>query len=255
MTAIESSQLLSCLSPQARSSLLRHANAVDLPLRTVLYEENSAPRFGFFLLSGLASVVVPMADGASAEVGFVGREGLVGAEHLLGPTPLSTRCEMQLSGAGLRVPLSDIQKAFDELQEVRSIILEFAQQRTAALAQIAACNRLHEAEQRLARWLLMAQDQTGYQELHFTHEFLSQMISTQRSTVTVVAGDLQRRGLIECGRGKIAISHRVGLEAAACACYPVLKRLREGLYRHAERGSQDGVNTRAAAQRQPSITA
>lgn len=228
---------LSGISPDVRASLLKHASAVDLPLDTILYEGGAIPHYAYFILSGVASIVTLMPDGESAEVDFVGNEGVVGGVHLLGPAPLSTRSVMQLAGAALRIPYQQLQHAFINSPEIHNRVLEFVQQHAAAMAQIAGCNRLHSAEQRLSRWLLMAQDRTGSDSLAFTHQYLAQMVGAQRSTVTVIAGELQERGLIRYSRGVIRVLDRPGLERAACACYPVLRNLLKGLY------SQDGESS------------
>jgi hypothetical protein len=120
--------------------------------------------------------------------------------------------------------------------------LRLLQVQYAAVAQIAACNRLHSAEQRLARWLLTAQDKTRATSLKFTHEYLAQMIATQRSTVTVVAHELQDRNYIEYTRGTIHILNRAGLESAACACYSVVRNLDSGVRASVD---SDGVRARA----------
>jgi CRP-like cAMP-binding protein len=109
--------------------------------------------------------------------------------------------------------------------------LEFVQEQTLSVSQIAGCNRLHEAEARLARWLLMAQDRTRSDVLNFTQEFLAMMLGAQRTTVTLVAGDLQRSGLIEYRRGRVKILNRKSLEEAACDCYKVIKNLYNNLYK------------------------
>jgi CRP-like cAMP-binding protein len=222
--------LLANFYPDIRHSLLKNATRLDLPMGTVLYQEDSVPRYAYFLLSGLASVLTVMPDGEASEVGFIGREGVVGSLHLLGPASLPTRCTMQLSGSALRVPLTELQQAFDNSPEVRGCILEFVQEQSAVAAQIAGCNRIHDAEQRLVRCLLMAQDRTKNETLDFTHEYLSQIISTQRSTVTIIAGGLQRRGLIRYSRGRIHILDRPGLAAVTCVCSSIIYRLFSELY-------------------------
>lgn len=223
---------LASLSPGNRASILRRATVVQLPRGSVLYEDVSAPRYAYCLLTGLASVVTAMSTGDSAEVAFIGHEGVVGSLHLLGPATLPTRCFMQLPGSAYRIPFSEMQTAFQNSSELRNRILEHVQEQAAVVAQIAGCNRLHTTEERLIRWFLMAQDRTGYDTLDFTHEYLSGMIATRRSTVTMIAGDLQKRGLIQYSRGTIHILNRPGLEAATCACYPIIKRLLAGLYQN-----------------------
>jgi hypothetical protein len=111
-------------------------------------------------------------------------------------------------------------------------VLEFVQEQAVSLGQLAGCNRLHGNEERLARWLLMAQDRTHSDTLNFTQEFLAMMLGARRTTVTLIAGVLQRQGLIRYQRGKVKILDRGGLEEAACDCYRIAKELYVSLYRH-----------------------
>lgn len=226
-----SNRLLSALSPTVRNGLLKQAKAVELPIHTVLVEQMEAPRYVHFLLSGLVSVVTARPNGEAAEVCFVGVEGVVGALQMLGPASLPMRYTMQLPGSALRVPFQDARNTFEQSSEFRQLLLEFLQEETAIMAQISGCNRLHNAEQRLVRWLLMAQDRVGKDKLQFTQEYLAEMIATQRTTVTVTAGSLQERGLIQYSRGNIRILDRPGLEAIACGCYGTIKELLDGLYK------------------------
>jgi CRP-like cAMP-binding protein len=221
---------LSSLSATNYETLALLSTAVDLPLHTVLYEEDCTPRYGYFLTSGLASVVTPMSNGESVEVGFIGHEGVVGSLQLLGPASLSTRCMMQLSGSALRISYSELQKIYATSDEIRVRIQEFVQQQAIMVGQIAGCNRLHNSEQRLIRWLLTAQDRTQSDVLKFTHQYLAEMIASQRTTITVIAGELQERGLIRYSRGSVHILDREGLEKMACDCYAVTKRLYFNLY-------------------------
>jgi CRP-like cAMP-binding protein len=183
------------------------------------------------MTSGLASIVTSMPDGATAEVTFVGREGVVGAVHLLGPAEVQTDCFVQMEGTALKIALSDLRDAFESSEEIRQRILENVQEQMLTISQIAACNRLHESQERLARWLLMAQDRTQSEVLSITQEFLAEMLGARRTTVTMVAGALQRSGYIEYRRGNIRILDRRKLETAACACYQVIHRLYNCLYK------------------------
>jgi CRP-like cAMP-binding protein len=221
---------LASLSKENHDWLISRSTQVDLPLHTVLYEEEVSPRYAYFLTLGLASIVTQMSDGESVEVGFIGHEGVVGGLHMLGPAPMSSRCMMQLSGAALRILYSDLQEAFANSHEIRSRILEFVQQQAIMVGQIAGCNRLHGSEQRLIRWLLTAQDRTRSSDLKFTHQYLAEMIASQRTTVTVIARELQDRGLIRYSRGIVHIIDRDGLERAACDCYAITQRLYANLY-------------------------
>jgi CRP-like cAMP-binding protein len=231
MTLPHQNRLLGTLSPDLREMLLASATPVSLPLRTMLYEAQETPTYAYFLTSGLASVVSLMSNGSSAEVGLIGAEGVVGAIQLLGPARIPTQCFMQMEGTGLRVPLGELRNAIRSSVEIRDRVLESVQEQYLSISQISGCNRLHEAEERLARWLLMAQDRTQMETLNLTQEFMAEMLGTRRTTVTMVAGALQTRGLIEYRRGQVRILDREKLEAAACDCYQITKALYFNLYK------------------------
>ena len=222
---------LASLSPSARGMLVSASSEMELPLRTSLYEAETTPTHAYFMTSGIASVVTAMPDGGTAEVGLIGREGLVGSFHLLGPAQVTTDCFVQLEGTALRIPLRQLREAFHSSEEIRGRVLEFVQNQALNLGQLAGCHRLHEAEERLARWLLMAQDRVQSDDLDFTQEFLAMMLGSRRTTVTAVAGELQRKGLIDYRRGRVTILNRTALEATACDCYPVIQRLHVNLYK------------------------
>lgn len=222
--------LLDSLSEDCRNSLLKTCKPIELPLRTQLYWPEEMPQFGYFLTSGIASVVAGLEDGGTTEVGVIGREGLIGAFHLLGPMPALTECFMQVAGEGLRIPMDALRKAFLKHEEIRSRILEFVQAQNAAVSQVAACNKLHEAEPRLARWLLMMQDRMEDTTFHITQEFIGQMIGTRRTTINGVLASMERKGLLEHRRGQISIPDRTALELAACDCYPLITRTLRELY-------------------------
>jgi len=222
---------LSSLSSSAFDRLISASTEVELPLKTPLYEAEATPTHAYFITSGIASIVTAMPDGGTAEVGLIGHEGLVGSFHLLGPAQVTTDCFIQLEATALRIPLRHLQEAFRSSEEIRDRVLEFVQIQALSLGQLAGCHRLHEAEERLARWLLMAQDRVRSDELNFTQEFLAMMLGSRRTTVTVVAGDLQDKGLIDYRRGRVRILNRKALEAVACDCYPIIKRLYVNLYK------------------------
>jgi CRP-like cAMP-binding protein len=222
--------LLNALSERARNLILDASTPLSLPLRTSLYEAEHTPAYVYFITSGIASVVTAMADGGTAEVGLIGNEGLAGSLHLLGPGSVTTSCFIQLEATALRVPFAQMQTLFRTSEEIRDRILEFVQTQALSLGQLAGCHRLHEAEERLARWLLMAQDRVQSDDLFFTQEFLAMMLGARRTTVTMVAGALQRSGLIKFRRGRVTILDRENLEAAACDCYQVIKQLQDNLY-------------------------
>ena len=231
MSLPSQNRLLSILDFKNRDVLNLLCTAVPLPLRTPLYEPGRVPVYAYFLTSGLASVVTPMIDGGTAEVELIGNEGFTGSLHLLGSAPVQTSCFMQMAGSGLRIEFSELRRLFRTSAEVRNRILEFVQEQALVVSQMTGCNRLHEVEARLARWILMAQDRYQSNVLHLTQEFLAQMLGTQRTTVTTVAGSMQRSGLLEYQQGRVKIPDRALLETAACECYGIARNLYTNLYK------------------------
>ncbi|WP_446742017.1 Crp/Fnr family transcriptional regulator [Silvibacterium acidisoli] len=229
-----SNVLIDALPDALKRKLTGQMTRVRLPLRAPLYEPNETPRHIHFITSGIASVVSTTLEGSTTEVTTLGREGIPQGVHLLGSVPVPTRCFMQIAGTALRMEYATMQRLFASEEEVRRVVLAYAQYQTALLGQIAGCNRLHSAEARLSRWLLMIQDRTANSLLRLTQEFLGEMIGSQRTTVSEVAGDLQARGLIEYSRGTIRILDRVGLENTVCECYSVTRKLIATLYRLTE---------------------
>jgi CRP-like cAMP-binding protein len=223
-------RLIQALSPGSRTRLLGLATAVQLPQHASLFEPNGRESHAYFLTSGLASLVVTLEDGGSAEIAMIGSEGVAGATGLLGPLLPVARGVMQMPGTGYRVPMADLRRLFEDSAEIRERLLQSIQQQTLSLNQIAACNKLHHASERFARWLLTAADRSGSETVSLTQESLSQMLGTRRTTVALVAGILQRSGLIRYRRGVVTIVDRPQMEEAACDCYRITRRLLENLY-------------------------
>ena len=226
-----SNRLLENLPPATKVELLKFLEPVALPLRTVNFNAGETPRYVHFVTSGLASVVTVMGGGEAVEVGLTGREGFPQALHLLGPERGDTRGFMQVAGTGLRMEFKRFEQEFRLNPALNTAVLRFVQSEALVMGQLAACNRLHEIEERLARWLLMVADRTGDLEFELTQEFLGDMLGSRRSSVTIAASSLQRSGFIEYRRGHIRILDRERLEDASCECYPVTRRLFDNLYR------------------------
>jgi CRP-like cAMP-binding protein len=222
--------LIEVLPSHTKEMLLRQLEPVDLPLRTVLFEADSSPRYAHFITTGIASIVTTLSGGDAVEVGLAGRESLAEKIHLLGPQRGMTRCFMQVAGTGLRMDFRRLEELFFRDPFINRAILRLVQHEALVLAQLGACNRLHELEERLARWLLMVADRTGESEMRLTQEFLAEMLGARRSTVNLTAGSLQRSGVIDYRRSHIRIEDRQRLEDVACECYPVIQKMLRELY-------------------------
>ena len=230
MTESKSNRLLESLPTDSRTSLIARMEEIILPISTTLCRPREVPKHAHFMTSGITSVVTFMENGSGVEVGLIGSEGLVEAFHLLGPASVPTTAFVQVEGTALRMSFADLKKEFLSNEPLRTLVLRVVQGQGLMVNQLAACNRLHEIEERLARWLLMVSDRVKADQFHLTQEFLAEMIGAQRSTVTLAAGSLQRSGLIEYRRGHIHILDRERLESAACECYPIVRDLAANLY-------------------------
>jgi CRP-like cAMP-binding protein len=216
--------ILRSLPSKESNSVLAASEFVELPTYTVLNEMSEPIAFAYFIESGLASVLNVMEDGKSVEVGLTGREGFVGLPLLVGFTSSPSRVIMQIDGSGLRISVKDFAAVLSECPALEKSLQRFSQEMGVQATQVAACNRLHEVDERLARWLLMSQDRIDGNIVPLTQEFLAHMLGTRRASVTLAAGMLQKAGLITYSRGEVRIENRKELEDAACECYSAINR-------------------------------
>ncbi len=202
--------------------MAKHLVPVELPLSKTLSEPNQPIEHIYFLNSGLISTDALTEAGESVEVGVIGREGFSGLAALLDQPQMSHAVVMQGSGDGLRIRSAIVRDEFVKGGVLMQLVHSFAYLQMVQVSQSVLCNRMHPVDARLARWLLTSADRMESETLHLTQEFLAQMLGTQRSTVTVAAGAMQREGLIGYSRGKIHILERSKLEASACECYRIV---------------------------------
>lgn len=202
--------------------LAKYLLPVDLPLAMRLSEPNEPIEYIYFLNSGLISIDALTDKGESVEVGVIGREGFAGLPALLDQPQMSHTVLMQGVGEGLRIRSSILRDQFLKGGVLQRLVHNFAYLQLVQTTQSVLCNRMHEVDARLARWLLTSADRMESDWLNLTQEFLAQMLGVQRSTVTVAAGDLQRAGLIGYSRGKIQILDRSKLGRTACECYRIV---------------------------------
>jgi CRP-like cAMP-binding protein len=216
--------------PEHEYNLIRsNLEYIQAPQQHILHEAGEKIEFAYFLNEGMASLVVLTTDGRSVEVAIVGSEGIVGTPLAVGLRRGPYRSIMQIPGSGVRIKSELLEEKMPEMPELRLVLNRYVLVQGLQIAQIAACNRLHEIEQRLARWLLMCQDRVGSEFLPVTHEFLAQMLGTGRPSVSLAAGILHKAGTIENLRGTVKILNRNHLEAAACECYKTIQQFNRSL--------------------------
>jgi CRP-like cAMP-binding protein len=172
----------------------------------------------------MVSLVIATEDGKTVEVGEVGREGFAGIQAAVGIDRNQVREIVQIAGDGFRVRLEELKSVLRSAPELQRILTRYAVVQGMQFAQTAACNRLHNIEQRLARWLLITRDRVDSPTLAITHDFLATMLGTDRPTVSLAVGVLQTKGIVENTRGVLQILSRAKLEKRACECYGVIQQ-------------------------------
>lgn len=215
-------EFLHVLADSDRARLVVAGRSVELPSRFSFYEPGQLPRAIWFLNTGMASELVRLADGHTMDGSPVGLRGFVGVPAILHADSSFHHCVMQVPGDALRVPVAVVKDMFDNSAGFRGVVGRFLEARYVQATQNAACNLLHNMEQRLARWLLITRSHTGNDEFHISQEYLSEMIGANRSTVTQTLGALERSGLIQLDRGAVRLVSYLELCKVACECYRVI---------------------------------
>jgi len=192
-------------------------------MREVLYGQGGAMEHVYFPEKGVFSLLTEMADGGVVENLTVGNEGMLGLPAVLGAARSPSRAICQVPGRALRMPAQTFREAVVPGGVLHTRFIRYAQARMTSLAQSVACNRLHAATQRYARWLLITHDRVGTDHFPITQEFLAQMLGVTRPTVSMIAQELQAAGLIHYMQGQMTVDDRPGLEATACECYLVVR--------------------------------
>jgi CRP-like cAMP-binding protein len=215
-------QILLRLPENERGLLFPQLELVRLKTHQVLHEPGDTLKSAYFCNTGMISILSVFTNGKSVEVGLVGNEGLVGLEVSAGFASAANRAIVQIEATAFRVSASTLVELLRQCQGLDMALRQASQIMGMEASRIAACNRLHEVEERLARWLLMCSDRVGSNSLPLTQDLLGQMLGTRRSSVTLAAGILQKAGLIRNARGSIHILNREKLEKMACECYGIM---------------------------------
>ena len=217
-------RLLAALPPETMQRWLPHLEPMQMDLGTAVYEAGEMLSHVNFPTTALVSLLHVLENGSTAEIAIVGNDGIVGISLFMGGFSTSTRGVVQSGGWALRFPTPVLQTEFERGGPVMHLLLRYTQALISQMTQTAACNRHHNIEQQLCRWLLLSLDRTGGIHLNMTQELISNMLGVRREGVTQAASNLQRRGLIRYSRGHITVLDHEGLERCSCECYEVVKK-------------------------------
>ena len=195
---------------------------VSFKLGEVLYESGDKMDYAYFPTTMIISMLYVMENGATAEIGVVGNDGIIGNALFMGGDTTTSRAIIQSSGAAYQMKAKDLKAEFALGGMFQQLLLRFTQALMTQISQTAVCNRLHSLEQQLCRWLLLSHDRLDSDELVMTHDLISNMLGVRREGVTLAAQKLAQRKLIKNVRGTTWVIDRQGLEEAVCECYKVV---------------------------------
>lgn len=215
--------ILAALPTREYDAIAPYLMPVHLDSGAVLYEPEAEIQTIYFPTTVLISIVGITQEGMSTEVGMVGAEGMLGLPIFFGATSQPFQVITQLPGEAVTISADDFQKVLRRNPTLQQLLLRYSHTRLIQTTQSAVCNRFHQLEERLCRWLLLAQDRAKTTRLPFTQEFLAEMIGARRAGVGLTASSLQTAGLIRYHRGEITILDRQGLETSACECYKIIR--------------------------------
>jgi len=215
--------LLCALQPGERERLLPHLQPVTFSLGQIIYEPGERIEYCYFPTNSVVSLLYTTQDGSTAEMGLVGNEGILGVALFLGGESTCSSALVPVGGEAFRLSAKLLREEFAHRGPLHHLLLRYTQAFITQISQTAVCNRLHNVEQRLCRWLLLCHDRKDRSELFMTQELIASMLGGRRESVTVAAGHLQDAGLIHYCRGHILILDRNGLEANVCECYRIVE--------------------------------
>jgi CRP-like cAMP-binding protein len=215
--------LLAALPTAEFERLAPHLELVPMPLGEILYEPGGQMRHAYFPITAIVSLHYVLESGASSEAAGVGNEGVVGISLFMGGDTTPSSAVVQTAGHGYRLAGRLLKQEFDRAGPMQQLMLRYTQALIMQITQTAVCNRHHSVDQQLCRWLLLTLDRMPSHELVMTQELVATMLGVRREGITLVAGDLQRDGIISYRRGHISVLNRAGLETRVCECYAVVK--------------------------------
>jgi CRP-like cAMP-binding protein len=212
--------LLAALSVGDYTRIAATLTVVPLKLKEILHKPGERIRYVYFPAAGFFSMLASLENGDMVEVATIGREGMIGATAVLdGSTATAIAMVQGAADTCYRMPADGFRREMDRRGPFYELLTRYAQALSGFIIQSTACNAVHSVEQRLARWLLMARDRMGSDDFPLTQEFAAMMLGASRPTVTLVAGSLQKAGLITYHRGRLTIVDGRQLEGASCECY------------------------------------
>jgi CRP-like cAMP-binding protein len=216
--------LLNALPESDVQRLLVKMERVSLPSKKVLHLPGDEITSAHFIESGIIAILVVLKNGDYAEVGVVGREGVIGLPLIFGAHRSPNEAMVVAAGSAMEIRYEDLRPELEQCPSLRRLMTQYLRAFYTQVSQTAACNGHHTLEQRLARWLLLAHDRSNSDTLDLTHEALSMMLCVHRPAISIAANNMQRLGILEYRRGRVQILDRAALEMVSCECYRAVQQ-------------------------------
>jgi len=216
-------RLLLTLPSSDLHKLMPELEQIRCEREQILMDVDSSLDQVYFPDSGVVSAVAVYADGAIIEMATIGREGCTAVQAVLGAESSSIRLLVQLPGGAAKMSRAAFTQAMGSMPSFRNLMYAYVQAFLEQVLVSVACNGAHSLKQRLARWLLTMRDRSDDDALEITQNLLAEMLGVHRPSVTNVARELERAGLIARGRQQVTILNRLGLVAASCECYQLIR--------------------------------
>ena len=216
--------LLAALPADELANIKSKLKPVSLELGESLYESGDKMDYAYFPTTAIISMLYIMENGATAEIGIIGNDGLLGVTLFMGGDSTTSRAIIQSAGDAFKMKAKDLKEEFSKSGVFQILLLRYTQALLTQISQTAVCNRLHPIEQQLCRWLLLSHDRLQSDKLIMTHDLISNMLGVRREGITLAAQKLAKRKLITNKRGMITVIDRQGLENAVCECYAVVNK-------------------------------
>jgi CRP-like cAMP-binding protein len=221
---VRPNQLLGAFEPEVRERIAPHLEPVSFKLGQVVCEAGGLLQHAYFPQGAVLSLLTVLESGDAIETANIGREGAFGLFAAMYSRVSFNQCIVQLEGPMLRCKIELLQDEFNRSSHIRDLFVSFSETLLSQVQQTVACNSMHTVEERICRWLLMMHDRAEGDSLTYTHQFLAEIMGSNRKSVTLAAQSMQTSGLIDYRRGLMQVLDRPGLEAAACECYAIVKK-------------------------------
>jgi len=215
--------LLGALDAASHKRIFSHLEPIHFKLGAVVCEAGGHLKHAYFPQGSVLSLLTVLENGSAIETANIGREGAFGLFAAMYSRVSFNRCIVQLEGHIVRCPIELLQSEFRNSEQVRNLFVSYSETLLSQVQQTVACNAMHSTEERMCRWLLMMHDRAQGEPLTYTHEFLANILGTNRKSVTLAAQSMQTAGLISYRRGKMQVLNRQGLEMASCECYAIVR--------------------------------